>query len=155
VNTPSEEEIARLLAEHGPKRPPAYAMLQESESLIRRLREKRASFETIRQILRTREVTVSESTLRNYCHEVLGEPPAALVGNLRTPRFGRVPRRERLRSCVTPPPTEGAPVPPPNAPAEPASPAEVAPAPPGNEVATPIPRSRGPRIAQLKGSATP
>ncbi|MCC6231792.1 MAG: hypothetical protein IT580_04070 [Verrucomicrobiales bacterium] len=74
-----DEEIDRPRAQHGPKHSPAYPMLAGSKMLVRRLQEKGASFETLRQLLLTQEVTVTESTLRKYCHGVLGKRPAAEV----------------------------------------------------------------------------
>jgi hypothetical protein len=71
----SSEEIERLLAEHGPRRPARFAALTPLTELIRGLRERGGSFETIQAILRSRMVEVSRTTIRNFCGEVLGETP--------------------------------------------------------------------------------
>ena len=120
IPKPSDEELARLIAEHGPSRPPAYATLRPLAELVAALRAKGASAETIRHILRARGVLVSETTLRNFLRDVVGEAPAPP-----TPR----PRR-RLRPAL---PAEPTPHPPPKIP-EP----------------VPPPRTRGPRIANLQ-----
>ncbi len=126
MDTPTEAEIDSLLATHGPKRPPAYAALHPCLNLVRALRQRQASFETVREILRARGVEASESTIRNFCRDVLGESPA-----LRRPEL-RKPRRR-----LEPPP-----------PPEPAS--EPSPAPSPTPPPAPDPRARGPRIANLK-----
>lgn len=155
MSAPSDEEIERLMAQHGPKRPPAYAMLAGSETLVRRLREKGASFETIRQILRTREVTVSESTLRNYCQEVLGEKPSVEVMISRAGRPGGLRKGMRTRVNATAPAAEPIPPATPEPQVPPAAAGDTAPATSGDDHASGAARTRGPRIAQLKRSATP
>lgn len=158
MDTPTHDEIDRLLATYGPNRPPAYAVLRPCVDLIRALRQKGASFETVRQILRVRGVTVSESSVRNFCREILGEASAP----------GR-DRRRRVRRIEDPTPSSGnspgtssaippalVPVPEPASESETESASEPASAPvprPDNPPVTNAashPRPRGPRIANLK-----
>lgn len=76
MNQTSDSDIERLLAEHGPRRPPAFAVLHPLAEFIRLLRKRGASFETVRGILRAQSTDVSASTIRRFCCKVLGEDPA-------------------------------------------------------------------------------
>ena len=79
----SDDKITRLLATHGPQRPPAFAMLHPQADLIRALRQKGASHETVRQILKERGVHVAKTSIRNFCLKVLGEERASRGGSRR------------------------------------------------------------------------
>ena len=120
VPKPSDDEVARLLAEHGPSRPQAYLALRPWRDLIAALRSKGASAETIRHVLRARDVHVSETTVRNFLRDVLGEAPATM------PTPPRRRRKPRVQEDPIPPSTESLPA------------------------AIPPSRARGPRIANLK-----
>ncbi len=133
------------MAEDGPEPPLAYAVLAGNDAHFRRLPEKGASFEIIRQILRMREVIVSESTFRNDGHEVLG---ARLVAEVISPQFGRLGRlRKAMRTRVATllramEPVTG-PTPVPEGP--PISRGEGTPAASGDDHASGGPRTRGAR----------
>lgn len=120
IPKPSDEELSRLIAQHGPARPQAYAALRPWHDLIQALRAKGASAETVRHILRSRNVQVSETSVRNFLREVLGEAPAPVPA----------PRRRARRG---PPPGSLVEIPP-------SSVSET----------VQQPRPRGPRIANLK-----
>ena len=78
------------------------------------------------QCFRTRGVEAPETTIRNFCRDVLGETPALTRPELRRPR-------RRIESPPSP---------------EPAS--ELLPAPFPTPPPVPAPRARGPRIANVK-----
>jgi hypothetical protein len=66
MNQTSDSDIERLLAEHGPRRPPAFAALHPLAEFIRELRKRGASFEIVRGILRAQSIDVIASTVRRF-----------------------------------------------------------------------------------------
>jgi hypothetical protein len=137
MNQSSNDEIERLLAEHGPRRPARFSALTPLTDLIRGLRERGGSFETIQAILRSRKVEVSRTTIRKFCREVLGEIPAPSTKATRRsqPKAGCSPPQR-----ATPEISESAQAQAfPSAPKGPVHPASTSPPPP-----------RGPRVARVR-----
>ena len=124
--------VRQAVAEFTPRRPEKFQDLIPAKEVIAELRQKRASYRAIAELLTQHCLPTSKTAVAVFCHEVLGE----IVRPRRRP--GR--RRPVVPSTASPasasePPT----VPPP--PAEPTS--------GGNGEDAP-PRSRGPRIAQVR-----
>ena len=137
----SNDEIERLLEEHGPRRPARFAALTPLTDLIRGLRERGGSFETIQAILRSRKVEVSRTTIRNFCGEVLGEaraPSPKATGRLR-------------RKVAYPPPQRPAAEVISGSLAHQVPSADEGPTPP---VLTTTPQARGPRVARVRMLST-
>ncbi len=140
----SNHDIDRLLAEHGPRRPPRFAALTPLTDFIQGLRKRGGSFETIQAILRARTVGVSRTTLRKFCREVLGEtaaPSTKATGRTRRKVAFSPPQR------ATPEVSSGSEAHP--VPLGPLGPALPAPTPPS--------LARGPRVARVRmlSSSTP
>ncbi len=137
MNQSSNDEIDRLLAEHGPKQPARFAALTPLTDLIQRLRERGGSFETIQAILRSKKVEVSRTTIRKFCREVLGEVPAQAAKATPRPRhkvaYGPPQRPAPKVICASlahqVPSTQEVRTPP---------------------VPTPTPQARGPRVARVR-----
>ncbi len=91
VPKPSDEELSRLNAQHGPARPQAYTALRPWHDLTQALRAKGALAETVRHILRARNVEGSETTVRNCFREVPGEASAPVLAPGRMARRGPRP----------------------------------------------------------------
>ena len=140
MSQPSDTDLDRWLAEHGPRRAPRFAMLEPRLELVRRLRQRGASFETLRAILRSQSVEVSETTLRRFCLDVLGEPPVRPTrssGRTRTRHHAPIPVPSPAVSQDADP--AGATSPPPASVPTPAEPVEDLPS-----------RPRGPRVARVR-----
>ena len=72
----SNETAAQLIAQYGPKRTGPYVKLRSHADFIRELRRNRASYDTIVAILRERHgIEISDTTVRQFCRDVLKEPP--------------------------------------------------------------------------------
>lgn len=125
--------VRRAVAEFTPRRPERFQDLMPAKEVIQELRQKRASYRSIADLLTQHCLPTSKTAIAMFCHQVLGE-------NVR-PRK-RPGRRKQ---------------PVPSASVEEAAPHEAtdtpqAAAPPvssdGDEA--PLTRSRGPRIAQVR-----
>jgi hypothetical protein len=67
------EHIDDLLARFGPKPKESFAVLRPQAELIKGLRQRGASFETIRQVLQHKGVETCLTSIRRFCRKVLGE----------------------------------------------------------------------------------
>ena len=124
--------VRQAVAEFTPRRPEKFQDLMPAKDVIVELRQKRASYRAIAELLTQHCLPTSKTAIAVFCHEVLGE-------------IVRPRRRPGRKRPVIP------------APANPAStPEQPAATPPsaeqtgnGNGDDTPS-RSRGPRIAQVR-----
>ncbi len=117
--------IRQAVAEFTPRRPQKFQDLLPAKDVIAELRQKRASYRAIADLLTKHCLPTSKTAIAVFCHEVLGE-------HVRPYR-----RPERKRAAAPAAATGDATVP-----AEPASAADPNTAPPT--------RTRGPRIAQVR-----
>jgi len=67
------EDIDDLLAQFGPKPKESFAVLRPQAELIKGLRQKGASLETIRQVLQHQGIETCPTSIRRFCRKVLGE----------------------------------------------------------------------------------
>ena len=123
--------VRQAVADFTPRRPQKFQDLSSAKEVIVELRQKRASYRAIAELLTQHCLPISKTAVAAYCHEILGE----IVRPRRRPnrkRPGSVPDADpRGRGEVTV--TAGAETIPPE----------------NGDVATP-PRPRGPRIAQVR-----
>jgi hypothetical protein len=124
--------VRQAVAEFTPRRPEKFQDLITAKEVIAELRQKRASYRAIAELLTQHCLPTSKTAVAVFCHEVLGE----IVRPRRRP--GR--RRPVVPSAGNP---ASASEPPMDTP-PPAEPTSV-----GNGEDAP-PRSRGPRIAQVR-----
>ena len=61
---------------YSPKPPRKFQKLLPLKTGIAELRKRRASYQTITDILRDLDISVSCDTVFRFCHEILGEPKA-------------------------------------------------------------------------------
>src|SRR2546430_1499357 len=87
MNFPKPTETAvQLIAQYGPKRTGPYVKLRPHADFIRELRRNRASYDTIVAILRERHgIDISDTTVRQFCRDVLKEPPPKRRGRRLAP----------------------------------------------------------------------
>ena len=130
--------VRQAVAEFTPRRPQRFQDLSAAREVIVELRQKRASYRSIADLLTQHCLPTSKTAIAAFCHEVLGE----------TIR----PRRKSNRKRPLPLPlTNGdisATVPVITQPSP--QPACAGDALDPNESETPAPRTRGPRIAQVR-----
>ena len=128
--------VRRAVAEFTPRRPHKFQDLVPAKEVIMELREKRASYRAIAELLTQHCLPASKTHIAMFCHQVLRE-------TVRT--YHRPPRRRRMASSepntyqAPSPSSQEANLPRPLPPANAADAAEI---PPG--------RIRGPRIAQVR-----
>jgi hypothetical protein len=134
--------VRQAVAEFTPRRPQRFQELAPAKEVIAELRQKRASYRAIAELLTQHCLPISKTAVAAFCHEVLGE--------IVRPR--RRPGRKRIASSASPivetavtaaPATAtqaGASLPPSDDP-------EV-------DQTRPV-RPRGPRIAQVRMATTP
>ena len=80
------ETAAQLIAQYGPKRTGPYVKLRPHAEFVRELRHNRASYDTIVAILRERHgIDISDTTVRQFCRDVLKEPPLKRRGRRPVP----------------------------------------------------------------------
>lgn len=134
MSTFNEASVRQAVAEFTPRRPQKFQELSPAKEFIVELRQKRASYRAIAELLTQHCLPISKTAVAAFCHEVLGE-------NVRPKRR---PIRKRPTLDV---PTNG----------ENGSATTHLPAPPtaieesdsiGSDVNAP--RPRGPRIAQVR-----
>ena len=123
--------VRAAVARFTPGRPPRFQELSAAKEVILELREKRASYRAIAELLTQHCLPTSKSVIAAYCHGVLGERVR--------PRRKSVPRRPDDS------PAPAAKVPAMSAGDTPAREGEVS----ARPAAMP-PRTRGPRIAQVR-----
>ena len=125
-------KIRQAVEEFTPRRPEKFHELFAAKDVIVELRQRRASYRSIAELLTRHCLPTSKTTVASFCHKILGE-----VKRTR----GRPPREqpaesETLASEPAPPMVQ-----PPTGGVTPADP---------NGVETPPIRTRGPRIAQVR-----
>jgi hypothetical protein len=128
--------VRKAVEEFTPRRPQKFQDLLPAKDVITELRQKRASYRSIADLLTQHCLPTSKTAIAVFCHQVLGENvrPRKRPGRRRTP-------------VSTPANGEGATFE--SAPLnEVGAPAEPSPNPDGNEA--PQARARGPRIAQVR-----
>jgi hypothetical protein len=134
--------VRKAVAEFTPRRPQRFQELAAAREVIVELRQKRASYRAIAELLTQHCLPISKTAVAAFCHEVLGE--------IVRPR--RRPGRKRPTSADSP--SSG-----PAANTRPASATELAspPGPTDNSETDPAraARQRGPRIAQVRMVAPP
>jgi hypothetical protein len=133
--------VRKAVEEFTPRRPQKFQDLLPAKDVISELRQKRASYRAIADLLTQHCLPTSKTAIAVFCHQVLGEivrprrrpgrkrPPASVQGN-----------GENTVSDSTPGNGDGAS-------------AELSTNPSGDE--TPAERTRGPRIAQVRKLKTP
>lgn len=126
MTTFDPSEVRKAVAEFTPRRPQKFQDLIPAKEVIVELRQKCASYHSIADLLTQHCLPTSKTAIAMFCHQVLGE--------IIRPR--KRPTRKR------PPVTVSMPT------AESSTPAEPLPNSDGSE--TPLNRSRGPRIAQVR-----
>ena len=125
--------VRQAVAEFTPLRPQKFQDLLPAKDVIAELRQRRASYRAIAELLTQHCLPTSKTAIATFCHQVIGE----IVRPHRRP--GR--KRPVVPAMVTPEPTM-------QQPADVASPAE--PTANGNGDESLQTRSRGPRIAQVR-----
>ena len=129
--------VRKAVAEFTPRRPQKFQDLIPAKDFIAELRQKRASYRAIADLLTQHCLPTSKTAIAAFCHQVLGETirPRRRPGRRRTPLSSSPPNSE---PCST----ESSQLGDNHAPAEPAAPST------GGEALTS--RARGPRIAQVR-----
>jgi hypothetical protein len=121
--------VRRAVSEFAPLRPERFRELAVAKDFIIELRQKRASYRSIADLLTRHSLPVSKTAVAEFCHEVLCEPA----------------RCQKHRQRKRPPISDSS---------ASESPSQVAltPVPPttGNPGENQQPRVRGPRIAQIR-----
>jgi len=125
--------VRQAVAEFTPRRPEKFQDLIPAKDVIAELRQKRASYRAIAELLTQHCLPTSKTAVAVFCHEVLGE----IVRPRRRPGRKRpvVPAVSSLEG-VQPQPPDALPA------AEPAA--------NGSSEDSQQPRPRGPRIAQVR-----
>ena len=134
--------VRQAVAEFTPRRPQRFQELAPAKEVIAELRQKRASYRAIAELLTQHCLPISKTAVAAFCHEVLGE--------IVRPR--RRPGRKRIAST-------SAPIVETTVTAAPATATEAAASlPPTDDPdvdqTRPV-RPRGPRIAQVRMMTTP
>jgi hypothetical protein len=125
--------VRQAVAEFTPRRPEKFQDLMPAREVIVELRQKRASYRAIAELLTQHCLPTSKTAIAVFCHEVLGE----IVRPRRRPGRKRlvVPSSTTLETThhqsADSPPTTDTPV-------------------NGSSEDPPQPRARGPRIAQVR-----
>ena len=83
------EHLDDLLTRFGPKPKQSFAALRPHGELIKGLRQRGASFETIQQVLEDKGVETCPTSIRRFCRKVLGE---ASDQSSRKPKSARKPK---------------------------------------------------------------
>jgi hypothetical protein len=128
--------VRQAVAEFTPLRPQKFQDLLPAKDVIAELRQRRASYRAIAELLTQHCLPTSKTAIAAFCHQVLTE--------IVRPR--RRPARRRAPSSVEPNGRTAAPVQ--SEPADERAPQE--PQADSNGGGTPQTRSRGPRIAQVR-----
>ena len=127
--------VRQAVAAFTPRRPQKFHDLSPAREVIAELRQKRASYRAIAELLTVHCLPISKTAVAVFCHEVLGEIVRPKRRSNRPPKASNVPAKTdraipALPSTVSVPGDNDA-----NSEAK-----EV----------DPLPRSRGPRIAQVR-----
>lgn len=121
--------VRKAVTEFAPLRPERFQELSAAKDFISELRQKRASYRSIADLLTRHGLPISKTAVAAFCHVVLGEPPR--VGKHRPRKRPPAPDSLNGSSLV------------------PATPPPIPPAADNNSV-NPQSRARGPRIAQIR-----
>ena len=127
--------VRQAVAEFTPRRPQKFQELSPAKEVIVELRQKRASYRAIAELLTKHCLPISKTAVAAFCHEVLGE----IV------RPKRRPNRKRL---LAPAPHNGNGHSPPPSSEPPATGTDTTNDASGPDAQTV--RTRGPRIAQVR-----
>ena len=125
------EHLDDLLTRFGPKPKQSFAALRPHSELIKGLRQRGASFETIQQILEDKGLETCPTSIRRFCRKVLGE---ASDQSSRKPKSARKPNAILVTGTRT-------------STAEPSTVQTLKPTPPELSRQT---QSAGPRIAKVE-----
>jgi len=136
MNTFDSSAVRKAVAEFTPLRPQKFQDLIPAKEVIIELRQKRASYRSIADLLSQHFLPTSKTAIAMFCHQVLGE-------NIRPRR-----RMMRKRPPVFTLPSGTTPVLDSSLPGETSAPTEVHDNPNGNGAL--LAQSRGPRIAQIR-----
>ena len=136
MNTFDPSAVRKAVAEFTPLRPQKFQDLIPAKEVIIELRQKRASYRSIADLLSQHFLPTSKTAIAMFCHQVLGE-------NIRPRR-----RVARKRPPVFALPNSALPALDLPVPGETGSPTEVHDNPNGN--GTSLAQPRGPRIAQIR-----
>jgi hypothetical protein len=130
------EAVRKAVEEFTPRRPQKFQDLLPAKDVITELRQKRASYRSIADLLTQHCLPVSKTAIAVFCHQVLGEGirPRKRPGRKRPPV--PTPTNGEATTSESPPANNG------GGPVESTANAEV-----GEAAQT---RARGPRIAQVR-----
>ena len=131
MSTFDPSSLRKAVAEFSPRRPQKFRDISPAREVIIELRQKRASYRSIAELLTKHCLPISKTAVAAYCHEVLGE-----IVRLRRRPNRKLPAvisllKGRNRK-------------------KPAPPTEVPNPQPQSGPMTAPPRPRGPRIAQVR-----
>jgi hypothetical protein len=133
MNTFDPVAVRKAVAEFAPRRPQKFQDLAPAREVIVELRQKRASYRSIAELLTEHCLPISKTAIAAYCHEVLGE-------RVRPKRRATA----RKHGATPAPPAMLSEFPPP------LSLVSGSTEQPGDSKETNPSRSRGPRIAQVR-----
>jgi len=133
MNQPDPARIEKILGNFRPKRKPAFEALLPWKSLIQGLRAKCASYDDIAEILNQEGVQTSDTTVRKFCLKVLMESQSGKSRRRRrlTPETGNSTTSAQQHQTTG----DGSP---------------TAEAPVQHKPPPPVPRTPGPRIANVE-----
>ncbi len=101
MNTFDPESIRKAVSEFTPRQEQRFEHLVPAKDVIIELRQKRASFRSIAELLTQHCLPTGKTAVANFCHEVLGEP----TRSRRQPLKKRTVTEKQLRTVpitVTP-----------------------------------------------------
>jgi len=127
--------VRQAVAEFTPRRPHKFQELSPAREVIVELRQKRASYRAIAELLTQHCLPISKTAVAAFCHEVLGE-------------IVRPKRRPNRKRPLTPAPMNGNAHP--TTPSSEPPPADIDTTNDANGAETLAARTRGPRIAQVR-----
>ena len=101
VSAEAKARLTEAVNNYTPPSPEKYRALNEVKESIIALRERKASYETIRVMLHENaSIEVSHQTVARYCREVLD------AGNAKKPRRPKTPAAQSPTSVPTEPPAQ-------------------------------------------------
>ena len=94
VSAEAKARLTEAVKNYTPPAPEKYRALQEVKDCIDELRDKKASYQTIRAMLKENTgIEISHQTIARYCREVLDS------GNAKKPRRPKTPTTEQPASA--------------------------------------------------------
>ena len=142
MSKPDPNTVRQAAAAFPVKQPARFENLQPWRGVIGELRGKGASFHTIAEFLSQYGIGTCKSTIASFCREVLNETPKRKSSGQRK-RFRPSPKGETSPIAALQSPTPAS-----NSPSD--SQLALLPDRSGHENSTPVPRRRGPRIANIE-----